>query len=351
MRTIINFLFLFTSLSTLSQNEDILAFGERFKPLEFPLVFDDLSVLDIKRHPEIPYSLFQKIIIDDDGSCLIKTNDTINNKFFANGKINVFDKYVGFIFTHISNYKGNAETKIYLSVFNDNRLLRTNLLANPYPESETKINSLLFKNIFYEFKNLNSNNSETTTYSRKGKLYDGMKKEDGFIFSEEVFSEDFGTDSLHAGMDSIPERNLNLNFNKDFFKSKKELIPLKYCSPISNSQVLTSIDGLKKKNINSFFIDSWRIKDNRKIIFFMNEYEYDKFKCVSEIGYFIIDSKGKIKMKKSFAEYILRDNGERFKIKEAKIISNSKRLKIISFEAGVSEIESFDLDMQAEDGH
>ena len=51
MRTIINFLFLFTSLSTLSQNEDILAFGERFKPLEFPLVFDDLSVLDIKRHP------------------------------------------------------------------------------------------------------------------------------------------------------------------------------------------------------------------------------------------------------------------------------------------------------------
>ena len=115
--------------------------------------------------------------------------------------------------------------------------------------------------------------------------------------------------------------------------------------------MLTSIDGLKKKNINSFFIDSWRIKDNRKIIFFMNEYEYDKFKCVSEIGYFIIDSKGKIKMKKSFAEYILRDNGERFKIKEAKIISNSKRLKIISFEAGVSEIESFDLDMQAEDGH
>ncbi len=41
---------------------------------------------------------------------------------------------------------------------------------------------------------------------------------------------------------------------------------------------------------------------------------------------------------------ILRDSGEKFKIKEAKLILNSKKLKIISFEAEVSEIETFDLD-------
>jgi|GEM_PF-3308068 len=342
MRKIINFLFLFISLSGSSQNDHILAFGERFKSLEFPLVFDDFSVLDIKKHSEIPYSLFKKIIIDDDGSCLIKTSDTINNKFFANGKIFIFDKYIGFIFTHVSIYNGGEQTKIYMSIFNDDRLLRTNILANPYSENEGKINSLLFKNIFYEFKNINNNNPETTTYSRKGDLYDGMDKENGFIFSEEIFSEDFGK-SLHMGVDSIPERDLNVIFDKDFFRSKKGLIPLKYCSPISNSQVLVSIDGLKKKSIKSFFIDSRRIKGNRKIIFFLNEYEYETFKRVSEVGYFIVDSKGEIKAKKSFAEYILRDNGEKFKIKEAKILSKAKKLKIVSFEAGVNEIESFDL--------
>ncbi|UUC46761.1 hypothetical protein [Flavobacterium cerinum] len=344
MRKIINFLFLFISLSGSSQNEDILAFEKRFKSLEFPLIFDDFSVLDIKKHSEIPYSLFRKIIIDDDGSCLIKTNDTINNRFFANGKIFIFDKYIGFIFTHVGVNNRGKQIKTYMSIFHDDRLLRTNLLVNPYSESEPKINSLLFKNVFYEFKNLNNNNPETTTYSRKGNLYDGMNKENGFIFSEEIFPEDFGINSLHIGEDSIPERDLNVSFDKDFFRSKKGLIPLKYCSPNSNSQVLASIDGLKKKNIKSFFIDSRRIKGNRKMIFFLNEYEYETFKRVSEVGYLIVDFKGEIKIKKSFAEYVLRDNGEKFKIKEAKILSNAKKLKIVSFEAGVSDIETFDLE-------
>jgi hypothetical protein len=334
----------FNSISLYSQKEkNFLDFEKKFIEVKLPLVLDDYFILDVSKEKELSYDCIKNILLDETGNCFISINDTISNKFYANGRTIIFDDYKGLIFSHVNTYNSQRSISVFLAIFDkNNMLLRMNTLAykSTLPISEERI-SLLYPNVFYQFIKAEKKEYDINSFVKKNNDYDGLKKEDGFIFSCYNYEEDHVLDKTPIDVSLIPTRNLDLIFDLSFFEKEKMLVPLKFCSPISNSQVLAMINKENKESISSYFIDSKKNKNGDTIIIFFNKYKFKSYNNVSEVGYLIIDSNGKLRKKDSFSEYITKSDGTLIRLKEGKIVRKKNEIQIISTEKGVSEVEVF----------
>lgn len=334
----------FNSISLYSQKEKyFLDFEKKFIEVKLPLVLDDYFILDVSKEKELSYNCIKNILIDQTGNCFISINDTISNKFYANGRTIIFDDYKGLIFSHVNTYNSQRSASVFLAIFDkDNKLLRMNTLAckRTLPIFEERI-SLLYPNVFYEFKKAEKKEYDIKSFEKKNNDNDGFKKEDGFIFSCYNYEEDPVLDKTPIDVSLIPNRNLDLNFDLSFFEKEKMLVPLKFCSPHSNSQVLSMINKESKESMSSYFIDSKKNKNGDRIIIFFNKYKFKSYNNVSEVGYQIIDSNGKLKKEDSFAEHITEKDGTLFRLKKGKIVNKKNEIRIISTENGISEVVIF----------
>lgn len=94
-------------------------------------------------------------------------------------------------------------------------------------------------------------------------------------------------------------------------------MPFKDCSPLNYSKIIVDIGGYSPNSFNNYFIDSRKIQSKKTIIFFLNVYEFEKWKTVKEIGYLLFDSDGKLSKIDSIASYKIDEKG-------IKIVSSSK---------------------------
>jgi hypothetical protein len=133
------------------------------------------------------------------------------------------------------------------------------------------------------------------------------------------------------------------SFDKTFFNKNLKLMPYKYFSIDSTTQVLFSIGNDKKVSVKNYFLDSKKLKNGKIIVFFLNDYVYNNYKIVKEVGYQIYNEDGKLNKQKQIALYHIDKEG----IESAflsKVHIDGDELKIESGYSGLKkEKEAFEL--------
>ncbi len=309
-------------------------FSNNFKQLNLPIVVDQITLhnLSIKNN-EIAYSVIEEYITDEEKKPLIKVSDTIYNKFYTYGQIKLGDRK-GLLFSHINDNK-----YLYIGIFNESgnlqwfsKLCSTDSSTSIYNDNYATM--ILSDLMFLKVDEIHKNNSLTV------EVYE--PKED-ILFSSYDCNDYPKCDTYKPTLEEIPlSSNLNLKIDASFLKSLNLLIPIKFCSPVKTSQVLSSIGDENKKSLSSYFIGAKVLKGNRKIIFFLNVYEYENYSNIREVGYQIIDENGKPIKIDSFCEYAEDKEGALIIKKTGEIKDLDNSIEIYSYEYGNTDYVKYD---------
>lgn len=307
-------------------------FSDEFELIPLPIVIDEITLknFDVKNN-QINYTDIKKYIIDEEEIPFISVNDTIFNKFYTYGKI-ILDDKKGLLFSHVTNQKKS----IYISIFNaKNELIWFSTLGSLGKNvNDEKYATIILPNfLFLKIRDINWKNDLTVEV---------FETNENILFSNYLCDEYIECSNYTPSIQSIPiSQNLNLKFDNTFLLNLKLLIPLQFCSPFKNSQVLSSIDKENKKHFSSYFIGSKIIENDNRIIFFFNLYEYENYHNVMEIGFQILNKEGKLIKVDSFCEYA-EDNNKNIVInKTGEIKDLVDKIQILSYERGHEDLIEF----------
>lgn len=300
------------------------------KPL--PIIVDEITLINLETKNQLNYKDVKKFIIDEDKIPYIEVNDTISNKFYSFGKLKV-DDGIGIIFSHVTN----QSKSIYIGIFNvKNELIWFSSIGfignNGFDE---KFATIILPNLmFLKVRDI---------YLANDLSVDVFEANGDFLFSNFLCNDYADCINYVAQLKNTPVSfNLNLKFDKSFLLNLKALIPLQFCSPARNCQVLSSIDNEKKKKNTSHFVGSKILKNNNLIVFFFNVFEFENYYNVMEIGYQIFNEEGKLIKMDNFCEYA--ENKEKKiilnKIGEIKDLDN--KIQIFSYESGFTNLIEFE---------
>lgn len=309
-------------------------FSSRFKELRLPIVIDQIMLNKLSPDAEkIPYTEIEKYIVDEEKKPLIKVSDTVYNNFYSYGKIKLEDKE-GLLFSHINNNKF-----IYIGIFDElgklqwfSKLCSTDSSASAFNDNYATM--ILADYMFLKVDEIYKNSFLTAEI---------FEPKEEILFSSYDCS-DYPKCNLYTPeIEEIPIRdNLNLKIDVPFLKALNLLIPIKFCSPVKTSQVLSSIGDENKKSLSSYFIGSKSLKGDKKIIFFLNIYEYKNYSNVREVGYQVIDKNGKPIKIDSFCEYAEDKEGKPIIKKTGEIKDLDECIEIYSYEYGNTDYVKYD---------
>lgn len=298
-------------------------FSNNFKQLQLPLVFDQITLKKLSSDTEkLSYSEIKKYIVDEEKKPLINLNDTINNNFYSFGKIKL-QNMDALIFSEVNTHKS-----IFISIFNKLGELRwfSKLCSTESFDSSLNNNyasMILEDNMFLKV----DKNSYLTV-----EIFE--PNEDILFSSYECI--DYSKCYLYSPrVEQIPIReDLNLKIDSSFFNTVKLLIPIKFCSPIKTTQVLSSIGNENNKSLDSYFIGSKTLEGDKKIIFFLNIFDYNNYLNVREVGYQVMDKNGKLIKIDNFYEYAETKEGIPIINKTGEIKDLNDKIEIYSYEYG-----------------
>ncbi len=293
-KSITLFIILLLFSNCYSQKDTDIFFNEFPEISKFPIVFDEFSFHN-ESGEQILYDELTKYIIYDDDDIALKVSDTTNNKFYAYGKFFIEDRPVLILRHMISNEVRNKNIYYLLTYSKNHEFINLDTIADSY----NGIASLIYPKAYYVFLNEFENNEA---------ILKSFNPDNNLLFDIEFCNDSISCFS-NINNDILVDRSINAyNFDKTFFETKKVLIPLNALSPYTKSEVLTSLNGQKKLSVKKYFIDSLKIKNDMTMIFFLNDFSFNTFEQVSEVGYLIINTKGAISKKESIASYHRKDN-------------------------------------------
>ncbi|KRD12551.1 hypothetical protein ASE21_01180 [Flavobacterium sp. Root901] len=316
------FLFFFITLSALSQKNDTALL--RFPNLELPLVIDDLTFNNVMNSKSLSYKELSHLLVSDDKEFEIKLNDTASNKLYSLGKFYNDGKLNLIILHHFKNDKEERILVYLLNYYSNTKLSGYDIIAWRIKNNSktTKKVCLLNASSIISFRPKNDINAEANYYK-----YNSQKRFPYDIYDCEKLQV---CTSYCPKLDSLPDRKENFwNFDKTFFKSKIDLVPYKYCSIDTTTQVLSSIEEESKVSMKNYFLDSKKLKDGKVIVFFLNDYNYRNYEIVKEIGYQIFNKNGTLSKQKQIALYHLDNRGVESSFL-SKVFVDGDKLKIES---------------------
>lgn len=321
-KTIVTFFLFLSWANCFSQINTEGYFFEDIPQTNLPIVIDQISFEKISTYMEVEYEKIKDLLKDKEDNFKITTNLS-DDKFYIHSKYNFYDKMAVILF-----YKSPSiyTTYCYLMLYsNKKELLSFEKIGQEYIKNSDSnyIIGLINLNSILKFEQAKSNNFVIDYLNYNPEI-------NYFPFERYDCNENENCLNYKPKLDSIPQRNfLKYNFNSIFFEKDLNLLPLKFCSTKPNSQILSSIGEEKKISIISYFIDSKKIQNGKIIIFFLNEYKYENFKVVKEVGYQIFNVDGSLSKTDQIALYQIDKKG-------IKSIYSS----VISIKNGFLKIES-----------
>jgi hypothetical protein len=198
-----------------SQTKDINILFEKFPLLEkFPIIFDQITLekIDEKKMLKNKLSYFEikNGLKDDNGEPFIKLTDTIRNRFYSVGRMNLENDRKAIVLMQVSDI--NLTEKVYSILYSlidkHNNTLIFDKLADTYIQSNSIASILLEK-----FNFIQNNNDEVFFYRYE------FENNDSTVNLE----------SYKPSFNEIPTINdLNIKFTRKKVESFKSLIPYKY---------------------------------------------------------------------------------------------------------------------------
>ncbi|MES2545179.1 MAG: hypothetical protein V4548_09860 [Bacteroidota bacterium] len=302
----------------------------KFNTINQTLVFDEIQLENFNEKKNLEnrifYNDFKTIFTNENNEPSIVVSDTIFNRFYSVGKIELPNKQIALLIIHVSELKKFEYIKTaHYGIFND-------------------------KGKMTWFSNLSSNNKNSI--DRATLLNDFtfiIKENSDMIYSiyemEEFISEECTINekcmNYKVLFDKIPLSNdLNMSFTSDKVQKLSKIIPLKFCSPYTPHPLLTMLDKEKIKSHESYFLGAKKIMDNKKIIFFINRLVFDSYKDVSEVNYIIIDNNGIIKID-SLSEFCYDKDGNQIINYKGRIKDLDDKIEIIKYYGNETKILTF----------
>lgn len=299
---------LFLIIESYSQNNSRFHFDNIGDYSKFILI-DDLSYLDLNFENEISYNELKSVTSYLDGSYAIDIKDTLSNRFFFYKKM-MIDDNKSIVIYHESKTNFGNYNYFYQLLFNSKNqfvnLQRIGLRSTDSLMSSS--NSLLCENYFFVWNfNIHSNQLDSLFFMFN---YNKPLLFDNYECNEIDFCLNYT-----PNLESLPERNLSKYiFDSTFFTNIINLIPLKYCSTILNTKVLTSIGNKNFELKENYFVESKKISSTKRIVFSLNEYlNIENYKNVKEIVYHIIDNNNVVIKSEQIALCYILDNKEYIK--------------------------------------
>jgi hypothetical protein len=300
-------LILFHTCTLFAQVDKDVSFIEKFKQVKLPLVIDELTIDSLLNKESISYNKIARYLVSENEDFALKIEDTISNKlyplvkFFKGNDLNLIILLLNktLLEENLIVYQFIYDSNIKLFSFKE-----IAYISKRGGKTKKKLTLLSYDNII-NFKSNDENHLEEIIYSK-------YKKRDGF-FPFDTYNCDELSECVYfkPKKDSIPHRPIVFKswiFDRVFYKNNISYIPFKYCSTDSITQVLSSIESSKKKSLKGYFLDSKRLKDDGRIIFFLNIYSYENHKIVKEVGCQIFNKNGKLIRRYSFGLYALDQN-------------------------------------------
>lgn len=332
------FLFLLITANVLSQINHTDSLLSKINEIKLPLVIDDLTFIQITKSNPLNYDKFKELLVSDDKEFQINIKDTISSKLYSLGKFYNKGK-LNLLLAH--HFKNDKEDKILIYLLN--YYLNDKLCSYDIIAYKTIINNIVSQKI-----SLLSTNS-IVSYNSKNNIdneiiYNVINLRKRFPY-DSYYCQDKDTCVKYIPkLDSLPERKMNCwSFDKTFFNKNLKLMPYKYFSIDSTTQTLFSIGNDKKVSVKNYFLDSKKLKNGKIIVFFLNDYVYNNYKIVKEVGYQIFNEDGKLNKQKQIALYHIDKEG----IESAflsKVHIDGNELKIESGYSGLKkEKEAFEL--------
>jgi hypothetical protein len=306
-KKIIYILSLLIVFNSFSQQKKTKYFFEDVSILKLPIIIDEVSVENLYMYKEVSYKTIKDLLISKNEDFAIKMDDSdSNSKFYIAGKYNFHDKVAVIMFNKTEKNSNNLINCFLLMYESDGKLSSFRTIGWFGNHTGFKI-SLINLNVMFEFEA----DAVLKKYNINYLTYYPLSKEKGYFpFSDNNCEEMETCLNYKPNLDSIPDRKIKKYiFDKAFFEKEKRLIPLKYCSKDTISQILSSISNEKKISMKNYFIDSKKIEDGKRVVFFLNEYEYKNYRKVSEVGYQIFNKNGTLSKREQIAQYYITKEG------------------------------------------
>lgn len=296
----------------------------KFKNTDKSIIIDDLTFSTLNFKNEISYNELKSFLRYEDGSLAIDVKDTESNKFYYYGKYEI-NKFKNIIIYQISKNKFSNYTYFYQLLFDSkNQLINMQQIGlRTNDKYRFDSNSLLFNDNFFIWKFKKIKDSLTLNFFKFNNDID--LKYENYACNENTFCSTY-----KAKFNTIPERNLNkFIFDNSFFENIKSIVPLKYCSPIVSTKILSSIGNIYFQLKENYFIEAKEIDKDEKIVFTLNlYYDNEKYHNIYEIVYHIINSKNEV-IKSEQVSLSYTDLKNKIYLNWGKIIIDNNKIKII----------------------
>ena len=275
-------------------------FFSLFKDVTTPYLFDKLEYENIisKNSKEISFSDFEKntTFLDNPNQKALKIEDTLNVKLYPICKYILNDYYCLSILIY-SNNNNNVYSVVKMLFYNfENKLLNTNTVFLPIDVEGFEKTTIL-----YHEKTIFINKSNGSFYTSNTKYPQ---------FNQDIHEKDSIMNIKKIQYDDIPERRYNnkIIFNKQFYESANFINTIFIEKHIS-SNILVGVGGKRPINRTSYFINSYELANDKKIVFFKTDYEFEDYKTYSIIGYHILEEKNKLNKNEMISEYKITKDG------------------------------------------
>lgn len=325
MTKILYLILLFNFSTIFSQNNvDIFTdFESDFKKLDGILIFDDLE-LELSNSKLIQYSIIKKLIINEKKEPYIEIGNINNHKFYNLGYVNISDNEKGYLIYHLSK-DFNGSRFLYCAIF-QNDLFKTllNIGQRVKGLESNNVNSVIIPNE-YLIKSYETNNGFEYESFRLGETMKSF--EENYIGDqEELISEEYFKKIKEQTYFSLQRKSKKYLFDKTFFLTKFNFIPLKIVTGLNNSKSLHSIKGNREISFNSYYIDSYNLSNNETLILILNEYNYRDYNYIADVSYLLIDNEKKLKSSGRMANIYIDSNNKIVTLNQAEVLLERKRL-------------------------
>jgi hypothetical protein len=254
---------------------------------QFPVLFDQISLGNFDEYKfnanKLPCNKVQSFFVDENGRNFFKVTDTIFNRFYSIGRIILPEDSQLLIFALVSNPNGRErDCDVYYSeIDRDMKIITLSSFGSSY--ASNSIATLLLGN--FDYIQMNFGVIEYNSY-----LYDEIDEKNKLSNNDNLML-------YKPSYDEIPiSDNLSVKFSREKTMSLQNLIPLNFCSPFISQPITKKINNDKIDAYSSYFLGAKKIDENRKIIFVLNNLQFNNYFDVREINYMIINKDGIVKV-------------------------------------------------------
>lgn len=322
-------LFCLINLCVFAQKEEDKFFSV-FKEITPTFLFDKLEYDNIisKLENRISFAEFEKktFFLDDNRKALI-VEDTIKISLYPICKFKL-DNFYCLSVLNYNKEKNNEYSEIIMLFYNfENKLLNTNTVFLPVNIEEYEKTSVLFNNkeIFVN----RTDNTYLTLNKSFPQFYSKISDKDSIINISKIQYE------------YLPERKekKEIIFNKEFYNSAN-FINIFFVENFINSNIIMGVNKKEPKKIESYFINSYELVNDKKIVFFKTDYEFEDYNIYSIIGYDILLKDNKHGKNNIISSYVVPKNDDEW-LHEGSLKIENNKLIISSFDGYDKSIEEF----------